>query len=122
VNAEVKEKWLAALRSGEIPQIKAVLAQVDGPGRCCLGVLCDLAVAEGVIPEPVKVRHASGVERLAYGYSATTVLPYRVMRWAGVPAAHPLVQTPDGKEEGLAVLNDSGYTFAEIADLIEASL
>lgn len=40
MNAEVKQKWLDALRSGEYKQAKSALR--NGDGYCCLGVLCDL--------------------------------------------------------------------------------
>jgi len=47
---EVKEKWLAALRSGEYEQARNdFMATKDGKTRyCCLAVLTDLAIKEGV--------------------------------------------------------------------------
>lgn len=38
---ELKDKWIAALRSGEYKQGKARLKTDDG-GYCCLGVLADI--------------------------------------------------------------------------------
>ncbi len=40
-----KDAWLAALRSGEIPQWQEQMRQTGGPGRCCLGVLDDLTTS-----------------------------------------------------------------------------
>ncbi len=45
-----KDTWLAALRSGEIPQIQERMREENGrPGRCCLGVLADLTTSD---PKP----------------------------------------------------------------------
>ena len=49
MNPEIRAMWTAALRSGGIPQTKSKLRGGED-ARCCLGVLCDLAVAGGVIP------------------------------------------------------------------------
>ena len=40
---EIAEKWVAKLRSGEIKQGTGFLRRSTGE-RCCLGVLCDMAV------------------------------------------------------------------------------
>lgn len=45
---EIADKWIAALESGEYKQGQNVLRSDDG-FYCCLGVLCELAVKEGVI-------------------------------------------------------------------------
>ena len=44
MNQEWKEKWVAALRSGEYKQTRHVLRNItpENEGFCCLGVLCDL--------------------------------------------------------------------------------
>ena len=49
MNVEVKEKWLKALRGGEFKQGRERLCDLDDNSYCCLGVLCEIAVAEGVI-------------------------------------------------------------------------
>lgn len=46
MNADLKAKWIAALRSGEYQQGSCALQSRDTAGRpafCCLGVLCDVA-------------------------------------------------------------------------------
>ena len=40
MNPELKQKWVAALRSGDYEQARGALG--DGTGYCCLGVLCDI--------------------------------------------------------------------------------
>lgn len=48
VNLGVMERWASALESGDYGQTTGVLT--DGKGRyCCLGVLCELAVKDGII-------------------------------------------------------------------------
>ena len=44
-------KWIDALESGEYQQGRGKLRTKDNK-FCCLGVLCDLAVKEGILPEP----------------------------------------------------------------------
>ena len=43
---EIKQRWVAALRSGHYKQGPSALRRDDR--FCCLGVLCDLAVQDGV--------------------------------------------------------------------------
>ncbi len=43
-----KDTWLAALRSGEIPQIRGQMRDGTGLGRCCLGVLDDQTTSRPV--------------------------------------------------------------------------
>lgn len=135
MNPEVKVLWLAALRGGSYKQAAGHLRKTRGPvdnaeGFCCLGVLCDIAVQQGVIPEPTK--NAQGVH--SYGKPCTCynaydhgevecdatasagILPSEVGVWAGIY---------NGGQRGLhrpslVVLNDRGTTFEEIADIIEA--
>lgn len=49
MRADIKRRWVDALRSGEYKQGKYRLAQSNGDdkvGYCCLGVLCDLVKNE----------------------------------------------------------------------------
>jgi hypothetical protein len=120
MNAEVKELWLKELRNPERKQARGALRKPDG--ECCLGVLCDIAVKNNVIPEP-KFDGGMGVyyfDNDGYGPEGG-VLPVVVQRWAGVDSSLPGVHR-DGILFGLAGLNDGGATFAEIADLIEEQL
>jgi hypothetical protein len=53
MNSEKKTKWVEALRSGEYEQGASFLVQQPAsakgkPRYCCLGVLCDLAIKDGV--------------------------------------------------------------------------
>jgi hypothetical protein len=48
MDAQLKAKWVKALRSGKYRQGKQVLLNEDGEERsyCCLGVLCAVAFKE----------------------------------------------------------------------------
>lgn len=126
MNPEIKEKWLAALRSGEYEQGQGHLRQQDADGVnkfCCLGVLCELAVTEGMIPA------ANNRDTHVYSYGpleAVHMPPDTVEEWAGLDHDETKVN-PQGFLESsvygkLPALNDAGTTFAEIADLIEEGL
>lgn len=132
MNPEVKALWLAALRGGGYNQAKGYLRRTyregDAEGFCCLGILCEIAVQQGVIAEPVK-----GRDEYAYTYGQpctcgtddlndcaptanTSVLPAEVAAWASIGPGG--FRGPD--KQSLAGLNDNGKPFAEIADIIEA--
>ena len=114
---QVREKWVAALRSGEYQQGTKFLEK-DGK-FCCLGVLCDLAVKEDVAK---RERFVTGVVTgvVYYGKSLTEdrVLPDNVRRWAGLYGrSGDYGNAVDNLS--LTRLNDTGSSFEEIADLIE---
>jgi hypothetical protein len=111
MNPEIKAQWVAALRSGEYKQALSALRLDDpagGSGYCCLGVLCDIS-GQGEWEE--------GGYRTKGGYLSSAYLPEGVRRWAGINNDDPSVG--GGPEDYLSHKNDSGATFAEIADLIE---
>jgi len=119
----VKAQWVAALRSGEYQQGKAVLRSRNG-GFCCLGVLSDLAIKAGV-------GGWSDWDDTCYAYRHdgadgpdTGLLPLPVSAWAGFgyPARMGGEVSIDGTFDMLVGHNDAGRTFAEIADAIESQL
>ena len=111
MNEKIKEEWIALLRYADIPQGQKYLCRKDK--LCCLGVLSEMAVAEGIIES----------ELLAFStlYDGCSVsLPFKVMKWAGFKdTSMAYIQELD---RTLASLNDSGKTFPEIADIIEEYL
>jgi len=126
VKPEVKEKWLAALRSGEYPQSAHALRSNEG--YCCLGVLCDLYRLEN--PSRWVEDHddlgTAAVEWDPKRAVSIVVPPMVVMRWAGLSEQNPCVNLEDDEGEervtDLANLNDSGLTFEQLADVIEEHL
>jgi hypothetical protein len=125
VNPDVKAKWLEALRSGDYTQGTGKLAGPDvengEPSYCCLGVLCDVAVKEGVIPPPYQEMMPQGRYYLRFvdegGY-----LPTLVMKWAELASVNPTIGRNGDYRRQVSSWNDSGTPFSEIADMIEASL
>lgn len=112
MDPEIRAKWTAALRSGDIEQAHEALR--DGDGRCCLGVLCDLAVEEGVIRPPVW----DDDDGWLYD-GIQDVLPLSVAKWARMPSSTNNPDVPGNPGHTLAERNDEGWTFAQIADAID---
>lgn len=118
MNPDVKARWLAALRSGEYVQGQGRLRRHDADGttyHCCLGVLCELAAANGV----AEYRHG-----LFYGLTTQLetglngVLPVDVKEWAGLASGDPMV---GGRL--LSTWNDTERSsFDDISHLIERHL
>ena len=127
MNADIKAKWVAALRSGQYEQTDAVLRDADR--FCCLGVLCDLYSKEsGTEWEPDFASQFT-----MHGNGGT--LPVEVRRWADLPheyGAYVAVtkRYDEGNEDttvyhspSLTELNDQWqYDFHQIADVIEQQL
>jgi len=135
--AEHRKQWTAALRSGDYTQGKFALKTREG-NFCCLGVACELAVKEGVTKHVGSTctcgtdgcNSGSGYEN-QHGNPVNSTLAENVMDWLGLATAGGELkdavqygQSPDGEPvvaNSLAGLNDdAGWTFAQIADLIEA--
>lgn len=124
MNGRVKELWLDALRSGKYEQGTNKLSYKDEEGKtryCCLGVLCDLAYKE---IELFTINDFS--KSTLFGEELEdTILPSEVTEWAELNNNSPkvLVESEEGVcLEYLAELNDNGYSFKELADLIEEHL
>ena len=122
MNPEVKKKWVTRLRRTKKTQGKQYLGTLKGQ-RCCLGILCDLAVEAKVIPKPTVVK-ALGIKSsiLDYGddiHKSARVLPQSVSDWAGLEDDNPMID----KFLTASAANDSrGMSFKEIANLIEENL
>lgn len=117
MNQEVKQKWVAALRSGEYTQGQGSLKNAKSE-YCCLGVLCDVAKREGL----AVIEKYLPFEGLYTFDGDMTFLPMSVENWAQLSTEAPYVLVGAGMER-LDHLNDSGdFSFDQIADLIEASL
>lgn len=127
MNKEIKEKWVAALRSGEYKQGTGCLHDTND-SYCCLGVLCDLASKE-------KVGKWERSHKDTYKYKFVCddhdycdgILPEGVSDWAGLMTHNPSINGAllsnynDGKI-GLVHIEDRIFNFNEIAELIEKNL
>lgn len=137
---EIKAQWQAELRSGKYAQGKRALASqktttdedgntVTSNSYCCLGVLCELAKAEGVItsfPPNYQNDVAYGshpTDDNPYPLQSTSYLPPSVIDWAGLVSVDgdPLL-TIDEDYKRASEHNDNDRTFAEIADALDQLL
>lgn len=114
----IADKWCAALRSGEYNQgYNALRTEKDGRERyCCLGVLCDLAMKNGVLMTLSLNGEYDGMG--AY-------LPEAVTDWSGVRKCSPEVNIFRSNRDTkltLSCLNDSKTSFEDIAKLIETNI
>lgn len=108
------KKWVAALRSGEFKQVHGRLEDKDG-NCCCLGILCNIALAEGVC-DYSKDCHFSDSN---FSGSSDT-LPPEVREWAKIKNHAGEFVTKTNERIKLTNLNDTQKkTFSEIADIIE---
>jgi hypothetical protein len=129
MNPEIKTQWVNALRSGDYKQGRLKLTNVEGDEKtyCCLGVLCDLAVKAGAIPEPTPLEE-DNEKFLRYGvdHEESAFLPIEVIEWAGSPDTHSFNSIPleyKGETHNADYLNDiTGLNFNELADLIDSQL
>jgi len=129
MNPRIKKLWVAALRSGNYKQGIGAL-RTENDEFCCLGVLCDLAEAEGIGAweyTPLEIV-AEDIDANAWTFVTETtdnpgILPSEVMQWAGVESGNPVVvDSTTLVKTSLSGINDSGGTFDQIADAIEGSL
>lgn len=124
---------VAALRSGDYTQGKDYLTRLDPvSGRpralCCLGVACEVAMANGV---PLVVGTQSVVDGQIRTYADPAGdetprqgdLPHAVQAWLGVTTGDPKVVDLDhasGQQIALSRANDGRpWGFARIADAID---
>jgi hypothetical protein len=120
---DIKWRWIEKLRSGEYPQTKNHLQ--DEKGFCCLGVLCEIAVEDGVIQSWTKDSGTTVYGNKYDSDTSTTTLPDSVMEWAGLVDHNPTVFAPEDTPKDLsgrttlADLNDSGSNFDTISKYIE---
>lgn len=112
---EVRQKWVAALKSGEYKQgTESLHRKFEDGGKdefCCLGVLCDLYAKDH--PEVNYLTQdyfdKEGNHSIAY-YQEAALPPQEVMDWAGIDMRYAIE---------LAKVNDEGAGFPHLATMIE---
>jgi len=109
-----REKWVAALRSGEFKQAQEVL-KTEGPDGemryCCLGVACSLAIREGIEEDWPDAAYEDWDQEL----------PVSIRDWLGLQNnSGYLVDEIEGEEHLIGLNDKANYTFAQIADVIES--
>jgi hypothetical protein len=135
INKDRLRLGLEALRGGEYRQTLQALCKQDDQGNrsfCCLGVLTDVAIKNGLVGLTERINYGVNVGYAEEGskYPAENLLPPSVARWYGLPHVDPeLLPTSEQAEEfGLVhdeqyeatELNDgAGLNFGQIADAFE---
>lgn len=143
MKTEIKERWIQKLESDRYDQTTGELRNDDG--FCCLGILCEVAVEDGILTRAEEVGYTAP-DRNGGEYVENSVLPRVVVEWAGlgegvhgnnpsVPYVEMLCdcgcQEKDSDEEyepemvdtELSELNDGQrLSFREIAALIKENL
>lgn len=120
MQAELKQKWIEALRSGKYQQGKGVL-RTDTDHFCCLGVLCDLVDPSGWRGTGLIETSVDGmdVSQEAYPFfsisdvGSAVSLPHDLRKQLGLHIADI---------QALIRMNDSGNPFESIAKHIEANV
>lgn len=106
MKAEWKKKWIAALRSGDYEQGSGQL-RPSNIRYCCLGVLADLAVQEGIGEWSSHGDYSFG------GGLYDKLLPRNLEERIGFFIL---------RQTDLVTMNDNGESFSRIADWIEANV
>lgn len=121
MKADVKERWITTLRSGEYPQTRKVLRDVHG--YCCLGVLCDIIDPDGW-DRPDDRPYGAKDQHLG----SSNVPSPEILEAAGI-GEDEIFQAADNEEDELYVLSElmnlndrQRKNFNEIADWIEVNL
>lgn len=147
MNPEIKEKWLAALRSGDYKQGQSKLRRIlpklfkrtggndlTDERYCCLGILCELYIQDTGKGRWImddfdgEFKFDDGNGSSSYGMPTNAVYA-----WAGMSNDDGFyvdnkdfkaykVEDSSSPYFGLAALNDGGRRFPTIAKLIEKYL
>lgn len=113
MKADIKQKWVDALRGGKYAQGTGQLRDIGDDTYCCLGVLCDLIDpgAWARDDEEVKWNWVAGDEHAKEYMDGS--LPYVTLEQ---------IHLDDEDENILILMNDRGDSFGEIAGYIEENL
>lgn len=116
MDAVIKNKWIERLESGELKQGIGHLHDLKADTYCCLGVLCDIASDDGIVER--KPANISNLEQFIGEHGPSVgLLPDDVQNWAGIRGPDAPFKMGD-RWTTLAIENDNGKSFTEIAQMI----
>ncbi len=122
---ELKDQWVAALRSGEFQPTTGTLKRVERGGaegetvgHCCLGVLAEIMGTEQKVSEDNDVMFVfRDLPPFAEGYLDSNRIEEDGSELRGGYLPNRFMN--QWEQDSLAAMNDNGSTFGEIADAIE---
>jgi hypothetical protein len=116
-----REEWVYALRSDKYKDLQVTGALKTAEGFCALGVLCDVMLT--LYPRDGGVWKKIGSEKGVFLYAhvhediqESRFLPLVAQYWVGLDAFGTLLEA---ERFSVYSLNDRGYSFSHIADIIE---
>jgi hypothetical protein len=122
----IKDKLIPALQSGEYAKGEHALRKYNGDDQpetwCCLGVICDLLVKDGKIPEPKLLRNNE------YQYEGhQSILGEQGQELTGlsglggipVEVQHQVYDNGGLLKSALAYVNDNVDTFEPVIEVLE---
>lgn len=128
MDAQLKTKWIAALRSGEFEQAQGELHDARNDSYCCLGVLCKVAGAEWTSFEKEMLGedgfyratrdHVPVKDGELLGDTDGEELEPAACEKFGIPDQTIFIYMNDGNTKR----DIKPHSFAEIADYIEKNL
>ena len=121
---EIRKRWVQALCSGKFKRGEGSLYNSDTESHCALGVLCELAVQDGVT-ERRDSRHGGPSFYGKSGEGSDNVLPPEVVEWAGLESESPILSFRsegfgDTEFWSVSEMNDLGASYEYIAEKIES--
>lgn len=127
MDPQAKAEWIAALRSGDYAQGEGSLRY--GGDYCCLGVLCDLKKSDTSYWQNARFVHngSVGAGVLPFGLAmelntrGNTDLYGQLENTLSINPVFYVGKDKCGEDVtySLAELNDEGFTFDQIADIID---
>lgn len=111
MNKDVMTKWVAALRSGKYKQGQKALCTTTNK-YCCLGVLCDISGLG-------KFGLNDTYPNLKVYLGQASAVPKPVQAWAGLQSSAGYFPKRVQRKTCLRRMNDDGFSFEEIANIIE---
>jgi hypothetical protein len=115
---ERRKRWVASLRSGEFKQGTGCLKD-NNDKYCCLGVACEIyrrETSDGEwLPLANNYEFKSHVDEFD-----TVILTPAVVEYFGLKCENPKIK--NSLRYTLAELNDKGFSFEQIANVIEEYL
>ena len=126
MDVKIGTRWADVLESGRYAKGTGVLHELEGEemdlGKdrfCCLGVLCRMAVEEGVEVETENMYDSANPGNVVMGYAEETgMLPRKIREWAGIATCLGSFPEEEDGYDDLAQLNDASEDWTPVVEAI----